>query len=75
MLTFWLVVSLQIAGGDWQIMENIKEPDIESCLSAVAERVQRLESASLVDEDHKALTDEYEVAVTCSVHRSKSDPA
>jgi hypothetical protein len=56
-------------------MENIKEPDIESCLSAVAERVQRLESASLVDEDHKALTDEYEVAVTCSVHRSKSDPA
>lgn len=75
MLTFWLVVSISIAGGDFQVMENTKQPDMEACLSAVAKHVQRMETLEVVDEDHKALREEYEVAVTCSIHRGAGDPA
>ena len=75
MITFWLTVTLSIAGGEWQVMENVKQPDLESCLSAVASRVQSAELSKLHTSDGEASNEEYEVAVTCSVHKSHDDPA
>jgi len=74
-ITFWLVVSLSIAGSDWQIMEDVQQPDLESCLSAVASRVERAEHARLHEQDGTPSRRDYEIAVTCSVHRSADDPA
>jgi len=75
MITFWLVVSIQIAGHGWQVMEDVRQPDLESCLSAVAERAQRFESGHLIGADRKPIHDEFEIAVTCSMHHGKDDPA
>jgi len=74
-ITFWLVVSLSIAAGDWQIMENVQQPDLESCLSAVASRVERAEQAQFHEEDGSPSRREYEIAVTCSIHKSPENPA
>jgi hypothetical protein len=75
MITFWLVVALQVGGGGWQVMEDVEQPDLVACLSAVAERVQRFEAGHIVGEDRKPLNEEFEIAVTCSMHHSRTDPA
>lgn len=74
-ITFWLVVSIQVAGSGWQTMEDVQQPDLEHCLSAVAERVQRFEEGHLVGADRKPVSDEFEIAVTCSMHHGKDNPA
>jgi hypothetical protein len=73
MIEFWLIVSLSVGGGEWTVMEDVKQPTLEACLSAVADRVQKAERSHLADEDGKAIRDEYEVAVTCSVHRAHEE--
>ena len=73
-MTFWLVVSLSIAGGDWTVMENVQQPDMVACLNAVADRVQKAERAHLAEQDGTPVREEYEVSVTCSVHRAHEEP-
>jgi hypothetical protein len=74
-ITFWLVVSISIAGGPWQTMEDVQEADLQSCLSAVAARVQRAEEIRLYEQEGTPSRREYEIAVTCAVHRSADHPA
>jgi hypothetical protein len=75
MITFWLVVSINIANGGWQVMEDVKQDDLVSCLSAVADRVQKAESSSLRNgNDGHHSNAEYEIAVTCNVHHAQKDP-
>jgi hypothetical protein len=75
MITFWLVVAISVAGGPWQTMEDVQQADLTSCLSAVARRVQSAEEVRLYEQDGTPSRRDYEIAVTCSVHRSADDPA
>ena len=75
MITFWLVVAVSVAGSPWQTMEDVQQADLASCLSAVAARVRRAEELRLYEQDGTPSRREYEIAVTCAVHRSADDPA
>jgi hypothetical protein len=75
MITFWLVVAISIAGGPWQTMEDVQQDDLASCLTAVATRVQRAEEVRLYEQNGTPSRQEYEIAVTCAVHRSADHPA
>ncbi len=68
MITYWLVVSITIAGGDWQVMENTKMPSRDACLAAVADRLEKAETSTVMDAHAQLVGEEREVAVTCSIH-------
>ena len=55
--------------------EDVQQADLTSCLSAVARRVQSAEEVRLYEQDGTPSRRDYEIAVTCSVHRSADDPA
>lgn len=73
MITYWLVVSLSIAGGDWQILENTKMPSREACVTAAIARLERSETMSLLDEQGHFVGEEREVVVACSIHWPKEE--
>jgi hypothetical protein len=70
-ITFWLVVSISFAGSDnWRVLHNDKQPSEEACKTAAIEAVTgAAHHPPFTDDDGK--DQEYEIAVTCSVHHSK----
>jgi hypothetical protein len=70
-IEFWLVVSISFAGSDtWRVLHKDKQLTEQACKTAAMEAVTNAaHHPPFIDDDGK--DQEYEIAVTCSVHHSK----
>ena len=73
MITYWLVVSIWIADGNWQVLENTKMASRQECLMAAAARLEKAETSTVLDEHAQFVGEEREVAVACSIHWPKEE--
>ena len=72
MITYWLVVMISIAGGDWVKLEDTKMTSRQDCITALTDRMEKSEKYSLID--HAKLDDEHEIVISCSMHWSEEKP-
>ena len=75
MIAYFLIVAISIAGGEFQTVEDVRQPNLAACLNAAAARLEHIESHGVVVDKYKnEKHDEYEVAVTCSLHKAAETP-
>jgi hypothetical protein len=75
MITYWLVVMLLIEGNDPVTLEDIKQPNMLSCINEMVKRLEHNENHGLVvDKYHNAKREAYEYSVACNAHKPEFAP-